>query len=70
MKKLFIVTLSALLVLSTFFAGTVSTADAKGPKILKFDTMVGIPASLTGTQAPLRGLNGGGHGQSPTHLVN
>ena len=40
MKKLFFVTLAALMVLSTFFAGSVSTAEAKGPKILKFDTMV------------------------------
>ena len=62
MKKLFFVTLSALMVLSTFFVGTVSTAAAKGPKILKFDTMVGIPLSLTGgnSAGPLRGINGGG----------
>jgi hypothetical protein len=62
MKKLFFVTLSALMVLSRFFAGTVSTAAAKGPKILKFDTMVGIPAGLTGAQSlvPLRNINGGG----------
>jgi hypothetical protein len=62
MKKFFFVTLSALMVLSIFFAGTVSTAAAKGPKILKFDTMVGVPAGLTGalSQVPLRGINGGG----------
>jgi hypothetical protein len=62
MKKLFLVTLSALLLLSTFFAGSVSTATAKEPKILEFDTMVGVPAGLTGaqSQAPLRGINGGG----------
>src|SRR5215216_3527881 len=62
MKKLFLVTLSALLLLNTFFAGSVSTATAKEPKILEFDTMVGVPAGLTGaqSQAPLRGINGGG----------
>lgn len=62
MKKLFLVTLSALLLLSTFFAGSVSTATAKGPKILKFDAMVGVPSGLTGAQSqvPLRGINGGG----------
>ena len=62
MKKLFLVTLSALLLLSTFFAGSVSTATAKGPKILKFDAMVGVPAGLTGikSQVPLRGISGGG----------
>jgi hypothetical protein len=62
MKKLFPVTLSALLLLSTFFAGSASPATAKEPKILEFDTMVGIPAGLTRdlSQAPLRGINGGG----------
>ena len=62
MKKLFLATLSALLLVSTLFAGSVSTATAKGPKILKFDAMVGVPAGLTGAQSqvPLRGINGGG----------
>ncbi len=62
MKKFFLVTLSATLFLSTFFAGSVSTATAKGPKLLKFNTMVGVPAGLTGAQSqgPLRGINGGG----------
>jgi len=62
MKKLFLVTLSALMLLSTFFAGSVSPAIAKEPKILEFDTMVGVPAGLTGSQSqiPLRGINGGG----------
>jgi hypothetical protein len=62
MKQLFSVALSALLLVSMFFAGTVSTAGAKGPKILKFDTMIGVPAGLTGAQSqvPLRGINGGG----------
>ena len=62
MKKLFSVSLAAFLIISTFFALPVSSAGAKGPKILKFDTMVGVPAGLTGTQSqvPLRGINGGG----------
>ena len=62
MKKTFLVTLSAILLLSTLFAGSVSTATAKGPKILKIDAMVGVPAVLTGAQSqiPLRGINGGG----------
>lgn len=33
---------------------------AKETKILEFDTMVGVPQALTGTQAPIRGINGGG----------
>src|SRR5687767_206233 len=60
MKKIFLVTMITLLVLSTsFFAGS---ATAKEAKILEFDTMVGVPAGLTGaqSQAPLRGINGGG----------
>jgi len=62
MKKLVQVLLVAIL-LSTFsFGGSVSTASAKEPKILEFDTMVGVPAGLTGAQSqgPLRGINGGG----------
>ena len=62
MKRLLSVSLSAFLLLSTFFIGSATSAGAKGPKILKFDTMVGVPAGLTGTQSqvPLRGINGGG----------
>ncbi len=62
MKKMFLVTLSTMLFLSTFFGASVSAVAAKGPKILQFDTMVGVPAGLTGTQSqvPLRGISGGG----------
>jgi hypothetical protein len=62
MKKLFLVTVSALLLLSTFFAGSASTAAAKGPKVLKFNSMVGVPTGLTGglSEVPLRGIRGGG----------
>src|SRR5215216_2804150 len=62
MKKVFLATLSSLLVLSMLFGGAVSSASANGPKVLEFDTMVGVPAGLTGAQSqvPLRGINGGG----------
>ena len=62
MKKLLLVTLSAIMFVSVFFAGSASSATAKEPKILEFDTMVGVPAGLTGaqSQAALRGINGGG----------
>ena len=62
MNKFLLVTLSAMLFLSAFFAGAVSSATAKESKILEFDTMVGVTADLTGdqSQAPLRGINGGG----------
>lgn len=62
MKKAFLAILSSLLVLSMLFGGSVPSASAKGPKVLKFNTMVGVPAGLTGAQSqvPLRGINGGG----------
>jgi len=62
MKKLFLATLSALLLLSIFFGGSVSTATAKGPKVLKFNSMVGVPAGLIGDLSlpVLRGIRGGG----------
>jgi hypothetical protein len=60
MKKLLFVSLSALLLLSTFFAGSASSAIAKEPKILEFDTMVGVPRPYTGTTNAIRGVPGGG----------
>lgn len=62
MKKFSLVFLSAILFLSAFFAGSATTATAREPKILEFDTMVGTTAGLTGaqSQASLRGINGGG----------
>ena len=63
MKRIYVMALAAVMLLSSFaFAGAVSPVSAKGPKILKFDTMVGVPAGLTGiqSQGPLRGINGGG----------
>jgi hypothetical protein len=60
MRKLLPVILSLMLFLGTFFAGSISPVNAKEPKILEFDTMVGIPQAFTGTQNPIRGINGGG----------
>ena len=62
MKRFSFAALSLMLLLSTFFGASVSTAIAKGPKVLKFNSMVGVPAGLTGAQSqgPLRGINGGG----------
>ena len=60
MKKFTQVLLVMILLSTFFFGGSVSTAEDKGPKILKFNTMVGVPAGLTGVQSqvPLRGING------------
>ena len=63
MKKfLFVNVMLVLAITSFFFAGSVSTVSAKEPKILEFDTMAGLPATLTGTQASasFRGVNAGG----------
>lgn len=62
MKKFSLVFLSAILFMSAFFAGSVSPVTAKEPKILEFDTMVGVPHSLVGSQAAaaFRGVNAGG----------
>lgn len=62
MKRFSLAAVSMMLFLSTFFGASVSNAVAKGPKVLKFNSMVGVPAGLTSTQsqAPLRGINGGG----------
>jgi hypothetical protein len=75
MKKLLLVSLSLVLI-SAFFAGSTSRVTAQEPKILEFDTMVGVPMGLTGTasQPVLRGIRGGGlpwvltsaHGQLTT----
>ena len=62
MKKFSLVALSMMLILSSFFGASVSNAIAKGPKVLKFNSMVGVPQGLTAAQSqvPLRGINGGG----------
>ncbi len=61
MGKKIIGTLSVVMILGgLLFSGQVSTVAAKEPKILEFDTMVGIPQAFTGTQNPIRGINGGG----------
>jgi hypothetical protein len=60
MKRLAIV-ISSISLLVAFLVSAAPIA-AKAPKILTFDTMVGVPLTLTGVQSqvPLRGLNGGG----------
>jgi hypothetical protein len=60
MKKVSLVFLSAMLFVSAFFAGSVSSATAQELKILEFDTMVGVPRPYTGSANAIRGLAGGG----------
>jgi hypothetical protein len=51
---------AALLFGGLFLSGNWSSATAREQKILEFDTMVGLPPAFTGTQNPIRGVNGGG----------
>jgi hypothetical protein len=61
MKKTSLLGLILLFILSNLFlAGGYSAAQAKGTTILEFGTMVGVPTAFTGTQNPIRGINGGG----------
>lgn len=62
MKKLFIVTIATMLVLSVFFvSGSVSSASADESKILEFNTMVGVPRPFTRNNGnAIRGIDGGG----------
>jgi len=52
--------LSLILLLSTISMVFPNAALAKDQVILEFDSMVGVPQALTGTQNPIRGINGGG----------
>jgi hypothetical protein len=61
MRKAILVTLAAVMILGGFLlSGRFAPANAKEPKILEFDTMVGLPQAFTGSQNPIRGINGGG----------
>lgn len=59
-RNIYIAFAIALAVSSLFSSGQFSQATAREPKVLEFDTMVGIPQAFTGVQAPIRGINGGG----------
>ncbi len=59
-KHMRIAFVMALVLAAVFLAGQFSQAQARESKILEFDTMVGIPQAFTGTQNPIRGINGGG----------
>jgi hypothetical protein len=61
MRKLFGVTLAVMLILvAVLYSGQASPAAASEQTILSFTTMVGVPSTFTGTQYPIRGINGGG----------
>ncbi len=58
-KSRFVLVFACVLAVA-FNVGPFSQVRAKQPKILEFDSMVGVPQALTGTQSPIRGVNGGG----------
>ena len=61
MKRYTLITLAIVLALgAVLMGGQFSQATAKELKILEFGTMVGLPQAFTGTQNPIRGINGGG----------
>lgn len=61
MKKSIMIVIPVLLILGVFLlTRQIAPATAKVPKVLEFDTMVGLPQAFTGTQNPIRGINGGG----------
>ncbi|HEY3310684.1 MAG TPA: hypothetical protein VGK00_03495 [Anaerolineales bacterium] len=60
MKKLFPITLIAILVLSLFLASGFSSATAKATNILEFGSMTGVPRPYTGATNAIRMVPGGG----------
>lgn len=61
MKKYILLSLALALALGVvFMGGQYSQVAAKEPKILEFDSMVGLPQAYTGSQNQIRGVNGGG----------
>ena len=61
MKKYTLLALLMVLALSaSFLGGSFTQATAKSPKILEFDTMVGVPRPYTGALNAIRGVPGGG----------
>ena len=60
MKKYLLVSLSVMMFLSAFFAGSVSNVRADESKLLQFNTMVGVPRPYTGAANAIRDVPGGG----------
>ena len=60
MKKIAQVILATILISTFFLGGSVSRASAGEPKILEFDTMIGVPRPYTGAANAIRGVPGGG----------
>jgi len=61
MKRTFLTAGLIILLLGLFFAPTTYSVSARDPKILEFNTMVGVPKAYTvAMNVPIRGINGAG----------
>lgn len=60
MTRKLTVPLAILALLSLLLGMQVAVVSAGSREILEFESMVGVPAGLTGTQSPVRNINGGG----------
>lgn len=59
-KALMVLVVIALFLTATLFVHPSSQVQADSPKILDFDTMVGVPRPFTGATNAIRGVPGGG----------
>jgi hypothetical protein len=59
MKKFILIALATMVVFGAALSAG-NRATAKEPKILEFDSLVGLPPAYTGAQNPIRGISGGG----------
>ena len=60
MKRTILAAGIVILLLGLFMAPSAYSVSAREPKILEFDTMIGVPKAYTGSTNPIRGINGGG----------
>jgi hypothetical protein len=59
-KAIFVILATVVLLGGVLSGGQTSPATASEPKTLEFESMVGLPPAYTGSQNPIRGINGGG----------
>lgn len=59
-KSIWFLLVALILAVGAILGGRTSQATADEPKILEFDTMVGVPRPYTGSANAIRGISGGG----------
>lgn len=60
MRRRILATGATLVMLALLVAIPAASAGGSDPKMLEFDTMVGVPVAFTGATNPVREINGGG----------